>query len=230
MLIKPKLQTSKHFSFVILLIVSFILNCSLKQDSNDDSSASLLLLAGGVESGIPCTAVPTNAVVTTGTYTTTVNATSSCNWVYVSLKSNGVKVESTSQWDIALKRFNIQTNSGTSGSGSGGACKSGSTNFASAFTGAECTAVVDVRLSSAGGGPVTSSSESINPVMAAPLDLTPMPAGYGAWYTYSNTILTAKTDVFIITGSDGAKYAIQMLDYYSAAGTSGNPKFQWKKL
>ncbi|MBM9590601.1 HmuY family protein [Leptospira sp. 201903075] len=231
MAIKSKLQTLKHFSFAILLIILFFNNCSLKKEGDGDSSVALLLLAGGVEGGsIPCTALPANAVNTTGTYTTTVNATSSCVWVYVSLKSNGVKVESTSQWDIALKRYNIQTNSGTSGSGSGGACKSGSTNFASAFTGAECTPVVDVRLSSAGGGPVTSSSESINPVMAAPLDLTPMPAGYGAWYTYSNTILTAKTDVYIITGSDGSKYAIQMLDYYSAAGTSGTPKFQWKKL
>ncbi|TGK77564.1 heme-binding protein HmuY [Leptospira noumeaensis] len=231
MTIKSNFQTFKHFTFVILLFISFFTDCSLKQNSSDDSSALLLLVAGGVESGgIPCTVVPANAVNTTGTYTTVVNATSSCNWVYVSLKSNGVKVESTAQWDIALKRYNIQTNGGTSGAGSGGACKSGSTNFASSFTGAECTAVVDVRLSSSGGGPVTASSESINPVMAAPLDLTPMPAGYGAWYTYSDTILTAKSDVFIITGSDGSKYAIQMLDYYSAAGTSGNPKFQWKKL
>lgn len=230
MAIKQKFKILTHFSFAILFIVSFLANCSLKPEKEEDSSAILMFLAGGVESGIPCTAVPTNAVNTTGTYTTVVNATSSCNWVYISLKSNGVKVESTAQWDIAFKRFNIQTNSGTSGSASGGACKSGSTNYASAFTGAECTPVVDVQLSSAGGGPVTSSSESINPVMSAPLDLTPMPAGYGAWYTYSNTILTAKTDVYIITGSDGSKYAIQMLDYYSAAGTSGTPKFQWKKL
>ncbi|MDF3821552.1 HmuY family protein [Leptospira sp. 96542] len=223
---------NKSIPFVILIIFSFVINCTMKPKSDDDSSAALLLLFGAeAGSTIPCTAVPANAVNTTGTYTTTVNASSGCAWVYLSLKSDGIKVESSSsQWDLALKRYNIQTNSGTSGTANGGACKSGSTNFASAFTGAECTPVVDVRLSSAGGGPVSASAESINPIMAAPLDLSPMPAGYGAWYTYSNTILTAKTDVYIITGSDGSKYALQMLDYYSSAGTSGYPKFQWKKL
>lgn len=217
------------FTFSSLLI-SFFMNCSMKPKTEDDSAALLFLLGGGNSSTLPCTVAPANAVNTTGTYTSTVNASSACAWIYVSLKSDGVGVDSSSQWDVAFKRYNVATNGGTSGSGSGGACDSGSTNFSATFNGSECTTVVDVKLNSAGGGPVSASAESINPVMAAPLDLTPMPSGYGAWYTYSNTILTAKTNVYIITGSDGAKYALQMLDYYSAAGTSGYPKFQWKKL
>lgn len=214
--------------FCIFLIVLFA-DCSMKPKAEDDSAALLFLLTGGNTNNLPCTATA-NAVSTTGSYTTTVNASSACAWIYLSLKSNGVAVDSSAQWDIAFKRYNVATNSGTSGSGSGGACDSGSTNFAATYNGSECTAVVDVKLSSAGGGPVSASSESINPVLAAPLDLSPMPPGYGAWYTYSNTILTAKTNVYIVTGSDGSKYALQMLDYYNAAGTSGYPKFQWKKL
>ncbi|TGN20240.1 HmuY family protein [Leptospira idonii] len=219
------------FAIVLISLLSFLPNCSQKPKSDDSSAALLLLLQGGASgSNINCTAVPANAVNTTGTYTSTVNASSSCAWVYISLKSGGVMVESTAQWDIALKRYNVATNSGTSGTGSGGACDSGSTNYGAVNSDPGCTKVVDVKLSSSGGGPVTASTESINPVLAAPLDLSPMPSGYGSWYTYNNTILTAKTNVYIITGSDGAKYAIQMLDYYSTAGTSGYPKFQWKKL
>ncbi|TGL25663.1 heme-binding protein HmuY [Leptospira bourretii] len=207
----------------------FLINCSMKPKAEDDSAALLFLLTGGNSNNSSCS-IPANAVNTTGSYSTIVNASSACAWVYVSLKSEGVLVDSSAQWDLAFKRYNIETNSGTSGSGSGGACDSGSTNFSATFNGSECTAVVDVKLSSAGGGPVSASSESINPVMAAPLDLTPMPAGYGTWYTYADTILTAKSKVYIVTGSEGSKYAIQMLDYYSVAGTSGYPKFRWKKL
>ncbi|XDD48572.1 HmuY family protein (plasmid) [Leptospira sp. WS39.C2] len=218
-----------RISFVIFLgfFQSF---CSMNPKSEDSSAALLFLLSGENTNNLPCTAVPNNAVVTTGSFTTSANASSACVWVYVSLKSNGVLTEATNQWDITFKRYNVATNGGTSGSGSGGACDSGSTNFSNTFNGSECTNIVDVKLSSAGGGPVSASSESINPVMAAPLDLSPMPSGYGTWYSYSNGILTAKTKVYIITGSDGSKYAIQFLDYYSVAGTSGYPKFQWKKL
>ncbi|TGL23086.1 heme-binding protein HmuY [Leptospira levettii] len=214
---------------ILLIISSFQIQCSMKPKTEDNSQALLLLLNESSTSS-NCSSVPTNAVVTSGSFTTSANASSNCNWVYVSLKRNGVLSDVNSQWDLAFKRYNVATNSGTSGSGSGGACDSGQTNFSNAFNGSECTAVVDLKLSSSGGGPVSASSESINPTMAAPLDLSPMPSGYGTWYSYSNGILTARTKVFIVTGSDGAKYAVQFLDYYNAAGTSGFPKFQWKKL
>ncbi|PJZ35624.1 heme-binding protein HmuY [Leptospira levettii] len=217
------------FYSILLIISSFQIQCSMKPKTEDNSQALLLLLNESSTSS-NCSSVPTNAVVTSGSFTTSANASSNCNWVYVSLKRNGVLSDVNSQWDLAFKRYNVATNSGTSGSGSGGACDSGQTNFSNAFNGSECTAVVDLKLSSSGGGPVSASSESINPTMAAPLDLSPMPSGYGTWYSYSNGILTARTKVFIVTGSDGAKYAVQFLDYYNAAGTSGFPKFQWKKL
>lgn len=221
----------KFFEFSLLLIVSSVhFFCSMKPKTEDNSQALLFLLSNENRSSLNCTSVPTNAVVTSGSFTTSVNASSNCNWVYVSLKGNGVLTEVNHQWDLAFKRFNVATNGGTSGSGSGGACDSGQTNFSNVFNGSECTAVIDVKLTSSGGGPVSASQESINPTMAAPLDLSPMPSGYGTWYSYSNGILTAKTKVFIVTGSDGAKYAVQFLDYYNAAGTSGFPKFQWKKL
>ncbi|PKA00720.1 heme-binding protein HmuY [Leptospira levettii] len=217
------------FYSILLIISSFQIQCSMKPKTEDNSQALLLLLNESSTSS-NCSSVPTNAVVTSGSFTTSANASSNCNWVYVSLKRNGVLSDVNSQWDLAFKRYNVATNSGTSGSGSGGACDSGQTNFSNTFNGSECTAVVDLKLSSSGGGPVSASSESINPTMAAPLDLSPMPSGYGTWYSYSNGILTARTKVFIVTGSDGAKYAVQFLDYYNAAGTSGFPKFQWKKL
>ncbi|TGM52026.1 heme-binding protein HmuY [Leptospira biflexa] len=228
---RKKLILKTCFEYSILLIVSsFLIHCSMKPKSEDNSQALLFLLSNENSTSLNCTSVPSNAVVTSGSFTTSANASSNCNWVYVSLKGNGVLADVNSQWDIAFKRFNVATNSGTSGPGTGGACDSGQTNFSNAFNGSECTTVIDVKLTSSGGGPVSASQESINPTMAAPLDLSPMPSGYGTWYSYSNGILTAKTKVFIVTGSDGAKYAVQFLDYYNAAGTSGFPKFQWKKL
>ncbi|WP_244241559.1 HmuY family protein [Leptospira jelokensis] len=228
-LVQSILKTSFQ-SLVFIIFGSFQIFCSMKPKSEDSSAALLFLLSDENKTSLNCTSTPTNAVVTSGSFTTSANASSTCNWVYVSLKGNGVLSDANSQWDIAFKRYNVATNGGTSGSGSGGACDSGQTNFSNAFNGSECTAVVDVKLTSSGGGPVSASQESINPTMAAPLDLSPMPSGYGAWYSYSSGILTARTKVYIVTGSDGAKYAIQFLDYYNAAGTSGFPKFQWKKL
>ncbi|MCW7492510.1 HmuY family protein [Leptospira sp. 2 VSF19] len=197
-------------SFLFLII-----NCIPEKSSDDGSSAAMLLLV-------------TEAV--SASDGTTINASSTTNWVYVNLKANASIVGSGDAWDMRFKRYNIGTNSGTSGSGNGGACSTGSTDYLATYTGSECTKVVDVQLSSSGGGPISGSTESINPVISAPLDLDPMPAGYGTWYSYSNTILTAKPNVYIITGENGAKYVLQMLDYYNAAGTSGYPKFRWRKL
>lgn len=51
------------------------------------------------------------------------------------------------------------------------------------------------------------------------------------WYTYNNTILTAKNNVYVIRDSNGTSFfKLQMLDYYSSSGTSGYPKFRWAKL
>jgi len=51
------------------------------------------------------------------------------------------------------------------------------------------------------------------------------------WYTYNNTILTAKNNVYVIRDSKGTSFfKLQMLDYYSSSGTSGYPKFRWAKL
>ncbi|TGL85249.1 heme-binding protein HmuY [Leptospira congkakensis] len=206
------MKFQKIFSLSMFLFFSF--DCAPTGKSEEGSTALMLLL--------------TDAVAATDG--TTINATSTTTWVHVNLKANATIVSESGLWDLRFKRYNIGTNSGTSGPRNGGACNTGSTNFSAEYSGSECTKVVDVQLSSSGGGPISGSTESINPVIAAPLDLTPMPTGYGTWYSYSNTILTAKPDVYIITGEDDSKYVLQMLDYYSSAGTSGHPKFRWRRL
>ena len=62
-------------------------------------------------------------------YLITINATSYSDWVYYSLSTHsiidcdhdGLICENESQWDLAFQRKHIKTNSGLSGSGSGGA-------------------------------------------------------------------------------------------------------------
>jgi hypothetical protein len=51
------------------------------------------------------------------------------------------------------------------------------------------------------------------------------------WFIYNIPSLTPNFTVFVVKSGDGAKYyAIQVIDYYSEAGTSGYPKFRWREI
>lgn len=227
---------SKYIIYSLFFIL--LLNCAGKGKSDDGAAAALLLLsdgksAAGTSSSISSGAIGSiTTIVSSGVYTTSVNATSSTEWVYVSLKNGGAKVTSFDTWDLKFQRMNVGTYSGTSvtGGGNGGACTTGSTDFTAAWAGTECTRSVDEQLISSGGGGAASFNASVNPVLASPLDSTTKPAN-SPWYNYSSEhVLTTRNFVYIVTGSDNTKYILKFLDYYSSAGTSGNPKFTWKKI
>ncbi len=225
------------------LIVTFLLaqlfNCNGSGKSDDGNAAALLLLSDSGSKPVSSSAsVSSGAVgsatttVSSGVYTTSVNATSSIEWVYVSLKNGGAKVTSSDTWDLKFQRMNVGTYSGTSvtGGGNGGACTTGSTDFNATWTGTECTRSVDEQLISSGGGGAASFNASVNPILASPLDSTTKPAN-SPWYNYSSEhVLTTRNFAYIVIGSDNTKYILKFLDYYSSAGTSGNPKFTWKKI
>ncbi len=115
--------------------------------------------------------------------------------------------ETSLDWDIRLHRYQIGTNSGTSGSGQGGAYYTGETDFASVTTikaeGYTADEMIEESMS-------PGDSTSWNNVFYDWYDMDGMPP-----------TLTSKGYVYGVKTAD-AKYAkIQTLDYYNADGTSG---------
>lgn len=224
---------SKYIVQFIFIVI--ILNCNeiKKADDGSIAAAALILTSSTQSSSSPTN--NSNIVTTTfnsGVYTTSVNAASSTEWIYLSLKNGGVKVDFSENWDLKFQRMNMGTFSGTSvtSGGSGGACTNGTTDFNITWTGNECIKTIDEKLISSGGGGTASFNASVNPILASPLDLSTRPAT-SPWYNYSSErILTSRNFVYIITGFDNSKYTLKITDYYSSAGTSGYPKFIWKKI
>jgi hypothetical protein len=159
-----------------------------------------------------------------------VRATSSLTQTRCDLLDGSLVSDGSLRWDIAFQRFKISTASGSSAGASGGACRTGITSFDSvgsvslgATAPPDCPHfAVDETLSAESGGAQGSSTSSYsgNPVLQQ-------------WYNYNifGHTLSAKPDVYVIRSSDGARfYKLQMLDYYSAAGTSGYPKFRFEEI
>ncbi|GBF51028.1 hypothetical protein LPTSP4_25590 [Leptospira ryugenii] len=209
----------KTFLFFPFFVISIIHCADSKKSSGAD--AALLLLQPSVSSSSNASGgISVETTYDGNFFTTTANASSSSEWVYVSLKSGGKKASSDIQWDIRFKRFVIGTNSGTSGTGSGGSCSTNSTEIGStSINQSSCTLVSDSQQTQTGDGGFGNASESASPSLFT-------------WYNYdSNThILSSKRLVYVLRGSDGTFYKLQMLDYYSSAGTSGYMKFIWKGL
>ncbi|MCC5813949.1 MAG: HmuY family protein [Leptospira sp.] len=208
--------------FLILVSITLIQCVPATSSEGDDSAALVLLLLDESPTrnrnsqDMALDRVTTETV--TGGNETTVNASSTRFWVYVDLKAGGVQVTETGSWDMRFRRFLIGTNSGASGSGQGGACDTGSTDFPSISSASTCTFQVDsIQTQSDTGG----NADVNDPASPALFE----------WYSYNETILTAKNNVYIIRGSDGStRFKLQMRGYYSSAGTSGYPKFLWARL
>ena len=211
------------FIFFLSIIILCGLNCIGEKKASEDTLAStiLLILPAFSDSANSVTS-SSGAVDTTqssGIYTTVANASSTSEWVYVSLKESGKKATASSQWDIRFKRYVIGTNSGTSGSGSGGSCDTTKTNLLDhSINTSTCPLVSDSSQSQSGEGGFGTANESASPSMIF-------------WYSYDGIshLLRTKNLVYLVRGNDGAIYSLQMLDYYSSAGTSGYMKFTWKR-
>ncbi|XDD51010.1 HmuY family protein [Leptospira sp. WS92.C1] len=202
---------------LFLFYITLFLQCGPEKPGNADSSLAFALLAPSENSDqiLEVTTVPEGSH-----FITTVKATSSFAWVYVDLGSGGIKSSENEAWDLRWKRFVGGTNGGTSGTGTGGSCKTNSTNWADTFTFASCMIENDALQSQTGDGGFGSANESASPSI-------------WGWYNYDANLhqLSSKNEIYLIRSFDSADfYVIQMLDYYSAAGTSGYPKFRWKKL
>jgi HmuY protein len=152
-----------------------------------------------------------------------VRATSQSNFTFCDL-ATGARIEARSVvgWEMSFQRFKLGTNSGESGAGAGGACKTGLTDFAAVTAVSQFAGVAapdcpnfstDTILQgeSGGAGGSTSVTFSGSPALLE-------------WFTYNifNHTLRAKSDIYIVRDSSGTQYwKIQVLDYYNSAGVAG---------
>jgi len=144
--------------------------------------------------------------------TATVDASDAEGWVHFSFEAGAVSIADPATdlgWDLALRRTQLATNSGTSGAGMGGAANTELTEL-SAVTELPESFAVDEELPLP--GPPGSGTYSGNPALAT-------------WYDYDATTHTVspRDTVFVIrtaagqmvalriAGYDGASYAIEWL-------------------
>ncbi|MEI1280468.1 HmuY family protein [Leptospira venezuelensis] len=210
------------YSIFIILIATLTAFCGPSTGGDD----GLAILAALEEGGGGCIKVSGETTTTpnspsAGINTTMVNATASGCWVYINLKAGGVETTQSGAWDLKFKRFVIGTNSGTSGSGSAGACFNDGTDISNVTNNSFCTPIeIDEHMSQVGGGGFGTASEDANPAL-------------WEWYNYNGTTheLTSKNRGYLIRGSNGTSYfGLEVTDYYDGAGTSGFPTFKWKVL
>jgi hypothetical protein len=173
-------------------------------DSNDDD-------AGGGAGG-----PQVDHDVEGDTVITTVDATDGAAWIHLDLETRSqVTVADpleSDAWDLAFQRYDIATNGGVSGPGGMTVAIVDGTDLAS--------------VTAAPGGPWLAD--------AADGDDTNDDPDYAmsGWYDYDVTthVLTPKPVVHVVRTPEGNTFAIQVLDYYDAAGSSGWMQLRWRPL
>ena len=171
---------------------------------------------------------------------TTIDASSSDNWVYFSFENNDtVSVENPQEsdaWDIAFKRLDFKTNSGTSGNANGGAYKSDLTNLdqelcisSSMIVADDSIQVFEYSMHGATESKVEGSVE-----LSGTKDAYAFYVEEGAWScegTVQARTYSAVDNVFFIKCSDGEYAKVQFAGYYSLEDgtTSAQISFNYVK-
>ena len=137
--------------------------------------------------------------------TAIVDASDDESWVRLSFDAGVVTIADPTTdlgWDIAFRRTQIATHSGTSGEGSGGAADTELTEL-TAVTELPESFAVDEELPLP--GPPGSGTYSGNPALAT-------------WYDYDPTthVVSARDTVFVIRGADGEPVALRIAAYADA--------------
>ncbi len=137
------------------------------------------------------------------------------DWVYFDLESETVvepaAPEQSGEWDLALLRFNVAVNGGTSGSGGVEVAILRDAVFA------------DVEVAPASGYVTDDSS-------TGPVDMETMPGfAFDLWYDYdiANHVLVPNGTVYIVHTVEGNYYKVEVLDYYDGAGSPGYMTLLW---
>jgi hypothetical protein len=172
--------------------------------------------------------VTTTGDVTSGTIDARAGGSEAADnpYIYVDLRSNmrvdvnDVQALTSTNWDIALKRSSLRTNSGDSGAGNRQVA------IVQAATLAEVTA-----------GP--STGYATDDYATADCTFNGLPFGepnttFGEWYDYNDDShkLTPKPEVYVIERNNGTRTAFRLISYYGDAAQTLSSLYQveWKQL
>lgn len=146
-------------------------------------------------------------------------------WIFLSLKT-GTKVAvsdpaslASMDWDLAVKRPLLYTNSGDGGPGKGGAAF---------LDGKAFDAVTSADAASAAIAPEAWFDASCEPKTD---ETGSVATTFTGWYDYdlSTNVLTPHPGTFIVRGGDGSLYKVGILDYYADPdGTTGTAGGRYK--
>ena len=148
-----------------------------------------------------------------------IDASSKTNWVYFSFSIGDTLTVNdpgnSLEWDIGLKRYRFKTNSGTSGSGQGGAVNMGKVSFNSVIEAPESGYAVDdsVTFQVHGG----EKKYSVNPVLLGWETMEGMPPTF------------VPTDsIYVVKAADGKYAKVWFKGYYHPTeSTSGYITLQY---
>jgi hypothetical protein len=230
-----KLNWKLQFLAVRLLVVLSLTACARQSEPFNPgekiSQDALVFLASGTVPGKKLLDDSPKIISTVqespGVFITQVRSISYDIWTDVNLSSQSLR-SGSGPFDIGFQRYKVRSNSGvTNSSGLGGVCKSNTSSFPASgitATGLNCGTsqfISDVagQAEVVGGGGASFNGSQV---------MTDLNNG---WFIYNIPSLTPNFTVFVVKSGDGAKYyAIQVIDYYSEAGTSGYPKFRWREI
>ena len=133
------------------------------------------------------------------------------NWVYFDLETGTIGTEEDKTWDLALRRYVLALRGGVIGTGEVSAAVLEETSFEDLTT-----APADGYLFDEPDG----DDDNKEPEYVL-----------GGWYDYDSTthVLTPAAVVYVIWTGEGY-HRLEMLNYYSEAGTSGHLSFQWGEI
>lgn len=195
--------------FSALLALSLLTACGSLQDGKKDKDDK----GGGDEH-----ATFLHEKQGDGSYVTLVDARSESEWVYLDLEErreiSADEAADSPSWDLAFQRYRVRTNSGTSGSGGGGAL-----SLAKGF---------DAVSEAPDGDYLVDDEESPG------VDNDPAYAFHSGkgWYSYdlASHLLAPRELVYVLRSAEGNYFKIEMLSYYDEAGSPGFLSFRWARL
>jgi hypothetical protein len=141
----------------------------------------------------------------------TIDSTDYEAWVYVDLETGTIGTEDDKTWDLALRRYVLALRGGVIGTGEVSAAVLEEASFD------------DLTVSPADGYMVDEPDGDDD-------DKEPEYV-LGGWYDYDSSthVLTPAAVVYAIWTGEGY-HRLEMLNYYSEAGTSGHLSFQWGEI
>lgn len=146
-------------------------------------------------------------------FTVQIDATSYTDWVFFSF-STGDEVtvadpQTSSDWDIGIKRNHFKTNSGTSGNGNGGAYDAGVVDFDTYSEAPASGYTVDTSIDVFNFGTMTETPEPGNALLET----------WGEFTDEMPPTLVPSDKVFVIKTADGKYARIIVQNYYGANGS-----------